>query len=114
MTPDNLLITDAARAFGLIVGFDKDDEGETVPVLFHPNDDSGWEYEWNPLISQSDVLELMHKLRISVLYFGKNTVQAQVDGGDLFTEVIYEGEDDSTHATRRVVTRVAAEIGRLK
>jgi len=63
---------------------------------------------WNPLADDADALRLAVKLRIDVLFWGLELINA-VKGDDLQEEPY--GEDPYA-ATRRAIVRAASEIGR--
>ena len=65
-------------------------------------------YPWNPLTDDGDALRLAVKLRIDVLFWGLELINA-VKGDDLQEEPY--GEDPYA-ATRRCIVRAASEIGR--
>ena len=74
---------------------------------------------WNPLTDDGDALRLMVKLGISVLQFPacigtgwpQNGLPARLIGFDPPYEDISSGQDVLA-ATRRAITRAAAELGR--
>jgi hypothetical protein len=65
---------------------------------------------WNPLTDDGDALRLAVKLKIDVKHYDDYVV-GWFDGGYIGTgKIMYEG--DAYAATRRAITRAAAEIGR--
>lgn len=74
---------------------------------------------WNPLIYDGDALRLAVKLRIDVLFDGRDSPNAHVEtiANEPSLDVqpwAHEAlHPDSSAATRRAITRVAAEIGKL-
>jgi hypothetical protein len=80
--------------------------------------DAGSDY-WNPLTDDGDALRLAVRLGISVLQFPacigtkwpQNGLPARLIGFDPPHEEISSGQDVLA-ATRRAITRAAAEIGR--
>ena len=75
--------------------------------------------QWNPLDDDGDALRLAVKLRLRVFTPTTNTDVAIASCGDVRTagHVHKYSEDEYTDhyaATRRAITRAAAEIGRAK
>ncbi len=70
--------------------------------------------QWNPLIDDGDALRLAVKLRIDLRNFHSNEVSAQFKLHDQpgWQEHSEDREADPYAATRRAITRAAAEIGR--
>jgi hypothetical protein len=65
---------------------------------------------WNPLTDDGDALRLAVKLKIDVKHYDDYVV-GWFDGGYIGTgKIMYEG--DPYAATRRAITRAAAEIGK--
>jgi hypothetical protein len=65
---------------------------------------------WNPLTDDGDALRLAVKLKIDVKHYDDYVV-GWFDGGYIGTgKIMYEG--DAYAATRRAITRAAAEIGK--
>jgi hypothetical protein len=84
-----------ANAFGLY----KPKEGYMQPYI-----------EWNPLTDDGDALRLAVNLKIDVKHYDDYVV-GWFDGGYIGTgKIMYEG--DPYAATRRAITRAAAEIGK--
>jgi hypothetical protein len=70
--------------------------------------------QWNPLTDDGDALRLAVKLKIDV-FFHAHRVEGHVAGGRIPPVRAIEREDyenDPLAATRRAITRAAAEIGR--
>lgn len=65
---------------------------------------------WNPLTDDGDALRLAVKLKIDTKHYNDYLV-CWFDGGYVGTGKIYYDDDPYT-ATRRAITRAAAEIGR--
>jgi hypothetical protein len=66
--------------------------------------------QWNPLTDDGDALRLAVKLKIDVKHYDDYVV-GWFDGGYIGTgKIMYEG--DPYAATRRAITRAAAEIGK--
>jgi hypothetical protein len=77
--------------------------------MYTGSDDDGTYVRWNPLTDDGDALRLAVKLRMSV----KNTeIRASVivEHGWVVTTEPHNG--DPLAATRRAITRAAAEIGK--
>jgi hypothetical protein len=67
---------------------------------------------WNPLTDDGDALRLAVRLKIDVKHYDDYVV-GWFDGGYIGTgKIMYEGEPYA--ATRRAITRAAAEIGKAK
>ncbi len=65
---------------------------------------------WNPLTDDGDALRLAVKLKIDVKHYDDYVI-GWFDGGYIGTgKIMYEG--DPYAATRRAITRAAAEIGK--
>jgi len=69
---------------------------------------------WNPLTDDGDALRLAVKLEIAINPFAGKTVVAHTESGRLGHEKWDCWDDDPHAATRRAITRVAAEIGKAK
>ena len=69
---------------------------------------------WNPLTDDGDALRLAVKLDLSIHTFYNDGVSSACSGVPYFVdeEVIHNG--DPYAATRRAITRAAAEIGKEK
>ena len=66
--------------------------------------------EWNPLNDDGDALRLAVKLRIDIEY---SESKCRAYYGDLMTDYYYEDNNNDPYAaTRRAITRAAAEIVR--
>ncbi len=100
---DRELLEAAARAAGLPVEWD--DRTEQT-VLVDANEWAGW---WNPLIDDGEALRLAVKLRISVYHAPSGAMMAiSPDGSGRYDE----DNGDPLAATRRAITRAAAELGK--
>jgi len=94
---DRELLEDAAKAAGIYYWIDAD------AVVTH-SDTPGSTREWNSLTNDGDAFRLGVKLGMRV-----TPRTAWADGFDGFTDSF--GADDCA-ATRRAITRAAAEIGK--
>lgn len=102
---DRELLELAAKAAGTTVWTDIDGN-------FFAEDRTGIESKWNPLIDDGDALRLAVKLRIDVCYENNDGpwhVNAWPRNRVGCSELAV---DDA--ATRRAITRAAAEIGKQK
>lgn len=100
MSTDRELLELAAKAAGLRFDW------RPFPAIKRL--DTLWE-EWNPLTDDGDALRLAVKLEIQLdLRHSMNTVRAYGAPEGM----IEEGAKDPYAATRRAITRAAAEIGR--
>ena len=73
-------------------------------------EDEYYPHAWNPLEDDGDALRLAVKLQIDIKQY-KQYVIAWYDGGYTGTgEIPYAG--DPYKATRRAITRAAAEVGK--
>lgn len=86
-------------------------DGEGYVNLHFP--DGSIVYSWNPLAFSGDSFDLAAELELDVMYrvVGGRRVEVLAAGGPLLQE-FYEG--DRKAATRRAVTRAAAEVGKAK
>lgn len=66
---------------------------------------------WNPLTDDGDAFRLAVELGVAV-YTGENWARAQIPNEPVFEEFAHEDFQDIFAATRKVITRAAAEIGR--
>jgi hypothetical protein len=67
---------------------------------------------WSPLTDDGDALRLAVKLEIAINPFAGKTVVAHTESGRLGHEKWDCWDDDPYAATRRAITRTAAEIGK--
>jgi hypothetical protein len=96
---DKELLELAAKAAGV--------ECKKTPIGFYLLDE---DRNWNPLTDDGDALRLAVKLKIDVKHYDDYVV-GWFDGGYIGTgKIMYEGEPYA--ATRRAITRAAAEIGK--
>jgi len=106
---DKELLELAARAAG-IVGVDG-----VYPIFRGASQDWNSEHwtEWNPLADDGDALRLAVKLKLQIS-FGNRHVSVFDEAGfvNFQTEVLAHRGNDA--ATRRAITRAAAEIGKAK
>ena len=104
---DQELLTYAAKAVGI--------EDKIFIPMSQPNG-----YYWNPLTSDADAFQLMVKLQLTVMndHASSNTVAVENERLNISVceESVYENGDEITPedyaATRRAITRAAAEIGK--
>jgi hypothetical protein len=75
------------------------------------NDDPENWIEWNPLTGSSDALLLAVRLRINLKNYPEHVVASITDGPQAI-EYFYDRSPDENDATRRAITRAAAEIGK--
>lgn len=99
------LLTLAARAIGARF---EEVEGEVYGNVHFP--DGSTIYAWNSLVHSDDTFNLAADLELDIMHrvVGGRRVETLAAGGQLIQE-FYEG--DRKAATRRAVTRAAAEIG---
>ncbi|EPD8436091.1 TPA: hypothetical protein ACSQFI_003579 [Pseudomonas aeruginosa] len=99
---DRELLELAARAAGI------------DPVLAEPiNLSTGVEYYWNPRDDDGDALRLAVKLRLDITFYnGFQEVAAEPSNGDGMNPSQEVFIEDPYAATRRAITRAAAEIGK--
>ena len=101
---DRQLLEDAARAAGIAVEFSIFSDGSFL--CFKEGGDC-FSDEWSPLTDDGDALRIAVKLGIDVVTGGGRTIA--------YCQGLQVGEyhgDDPYAATRRAITRAAAEIGR--
>lgn len=67
--------------------------------------------EWNPLTDDGDALRMAVMLRMNVSSWGSGASAIVSAGDDVLLAEPHYG-DDPCRATRRAITRAAAEIGR--
>ena len=105
MTSDSELLELAAKAQGIELKYDK--LGELI------------DYYWNPLVYDGDALRLAVKLRISV-HLAETPAGNPECGFAIHKDhgpkwnYISAVDDDPYAATRRAITRAAAEIGKRR
>ncbi|WP_257819796.1 hypothetical protein [Burkholderia glumae] len=110
---DKELLELAAKAAGLMVGSDEGeyryrDDGTWVAGLYAT--DNGYPIFWNPLIDDRDALRLAVKLGIGMVHhLGWGQVFHPSFHGE---RIDFHYDPDAQSATRRAITRVAAEIAR--
>lgn len=106
---DRELLELAARALGAVRVEDVDGE-EWVNLHF---DDGSTVYNWNPLVHSDDTLNLA--VSISACVVVDNDMQwcgVHLNGNRGKYDLVEHYENDAAAATRRAVTRAAAEIGK--
>ncbi|EPC4901896.1 hypothetical protein ACRZYO_003418 [Pseudomonas aeruginosa] len=98
----------AARAAGFTgYGFFLGDDGIDV------SDETGTRFAWNPLTDDGDALRLAVKLRLDITFYnGFQEVAAEQSNGDWMNPSHEVFTEDPYAATRRAITRAAAEIGK--
>jgi hypothetical protein len=112
----------AAKAAGIVVGVDARFIGDHPQLWFHsdsrkhpmcrkPNRPGN--VPWNPRDDDGDALRLAVKLELTEVWFDKSTGRPEVVCGKHGTGICVEPlRDDPCAATRRAITRAAAEIGK--
>ena len=105
---DGELLELAAKAAGI--------ECKKTPIGFYLSDE---DRNWNPLTDDGDALRLAVKLSISIsddyLYpNGEHVIRVGCSFGDALYGDSEVCGDDPYAATRRAITRAAAEIGKAK
>ena len=118
MHSDRELLALAAKAAGLqLCGYswigenEDDDECEVLESAFvklHPEQELA--ARWNPLTDDGDALRLAVKMGIYVHCRAGSMVTSAIGDGDEW--VIENWSNDPTSATRRAITRAAAQIGK--
>lgn len=104
---DRELLELAAKAAGLRIEYWAADN---FPVVL---DEKGRKYGWNPLVFDSDALRLAVALRDYGLILSLATgAQLEVMAKELEAPFEDFENNDPCAATRRVITRAAAEIGK--
>ena len=68
--------------------------------------------QWNPLTDDDDALRLAVKLRMVLDTSTGDDIHVQYPLGTGYYPLCEEGDPDPYAATRRAITRAAAEIGR--
>ena len=106
---DRELLELAARAAGLAGNYYNGDR--TMAAHFATLDNEGRIIKWNPLSSDGDALRLAVMLRMNVSSWGSGASAIVSAGDDVLLAEPHYG-DDPCRATRRAITRAAAEIGR--
>lgn len=105
---DRELLELAAKAAGILAAWDSRSNGMIVPDGFDVS-------SWNPLESDADALRTAVTCDMTICADGISTVSAQSGCGHdriMVTQAVVECDDDKHAATRRVIVRVAAEIGK--
>jgi hypothetical protein len=113
---DRELLEMAAKAAGYYLEIPDDIDGI---FIMRENYRNG--REWNPLTDDGDALRLANRLHLCVCHTlsgvvgAHGTVMVGVDAWENKAPLAlekYSGADDQDEATRRAITRAAAEIGR--
>ena len=113
---DREMLEYAAKAAG-IDGVWQDWDGMDIRYGFSQSIYSKDEGYWNPLDDDGDAFRLAVKLNLSVKYdtlSDGSIVQVAAPWHESFSDNWWNEwlDDDSKNATRRAITRAAAEIGR--
>lgn len=101
---DRELLELAAKAAGIELNWPESD----YPEIVQPNI-LGVRGVWNPLTDDGDALRLVVKCRLEIGFPAPRKVWSFGRKGDVCSE---EYKSDPLAATRRAITRAAAEIGR--
>ena len=101
---DRELLELAAKAINL------PERGWMGPAFMYVKDNTFT--DWNPLTDDGDALRLAVKLEIAINPYAGKTVVAHNESGRLGHEKWDCWDDDPYAATRRAITRAAAEIGK--
>jgi hypothetical protein len=110
---DRELLEMAAKATGDFYQHPSHEIPENLPVAFYLN-----EKRWNPLTDDGDALRLAVKLKLSISAANPAFIEVAIfkDGEAhlLFRNGTMDSgwNEDSYAATRRAITRAAAEIGK--
>ena len=118
MYSDRELLELAAKAAGLqLCGYswigenEDDEECEILDAAFVKNSpEQDVATMWNPLTDDGDALRLAVKMGIYVHCRAGSMVTSAIGDGDEW--VIENWSNDPTSATRRAITRAAAQIGK--
>ena len=105
---DRELLELAAKAAGN--GAHWDDEYQRMQMDYSHKGGTNLE-EWNPLTDDGDALRMAVMLRMNVSSWGSGASAIVSAGDDVLLAEPHYG-DDPCRATRRAITRAAAEIGR--
>lgn len=112
---DRELLEAAAKAAGIDIHWNAMVNAERHPIVNYYN---AYQYEeWNPLEDDGDALRLLNRLPYRTLYVSEigATVSWQREDGSghgwKCDEYAAEHGGDLSAATRRAITRAAAEIG---
>jgi len=107
LASDRELLELAARALGAVRV--EDVEGENWVNLHF--EDGSTVFHWNSLVHSDDALDLAVDLRLTVYVF-ECTVGASKGSINAWPSVSENAEQGHKPATRRAITRAAAEIGK--
>ena len=107
MKSDRELLELAAKAAGLNVKGEWADEDDKFTHLNIGKKFTNERMKWNPLTDDGDALRLAVKLKIDTLH--RREVWATIAGKGLQLSEAFD--EDPNAATRRAITRAAAEIG---
>lgn len=113
MSGDRELLELAASAAGINLWWDGDLPKELVHHWSGNPEDGGEErdYPWNPLADDGDALRLAVKMGLHIEQYRTIRAYKRAPGGFWINGCEPIG-DDPCAATRRAITRAAAEIGR--
>ncbi len=106
---DRELLELAARALGAVQAEEVEGEGY---LNLHMADGSTI-YAWNPLVHSDDAFNLQAALQMHVGYGSRDTADVTVSPTHNIWVTEWKGQDVAA-ATRRAVTRAAAEIGKQR
>lgn len=106
---DRELLELAAKAAGIVqTGYVSEGQYHHAALLYDNEDDCS--VRWNPLIDDGDAMRLACRLSADV-FINQVTIRVEI-GRIVVTQEISRG--DKPAATRRAITRAAAEIGKQK
>jgi hypothetical protein len=106
---DRELLELAAKAAEIKIRWSADSLGnQTGPWIFNSR--------WNPLTDDGDALRLAVKLEMMIDYIDRGYMAGNVlaTAGPVMLSIYEPREPDPYAATRRAITRAAAEIGKTK
>lgn len=98
----------AAKAAGHVV----DAEISTEEWLVIDPDENGDQTYWNPLTDDGDALRLAVKLKMSLDLFDDYIAAGYTPNDNECLQIEEPHENEPMQATRRAITRAAAEIGK--
>ncbi len=109
---DSELLRLAAKAAGLEISDWCDSQGKWY-ALVNDTPEKGSKYArcWNPLTDDGDALRLAVKLKLEITVgFDRTSAELSDSTANDYLEEVHDG--DACAATRRVIVRVAADIGK--
>jgi hypothetical protein len=106
---DRELLELAAKATGDFYQHPSHEIPENLPVAFYLN-----KKRWNPLTDDGDALRLAVKLEMMIDYIDRGYMAGHVlaTAGPVMLSIYEPREPDPYAATRRAITRAAAEIAK--